>query len=102
MLEQSLADRAKGRADLLKNAAAMQLRVVGLEEELKQVCEAAAAEKKGLEDELAKEKRKTQEANVQFNATSIGKVEILHHLFSCVSEELTSGYILVCCRLPQA
>jgi hypothetical protein len=59
MLEQSLADCAKGRADLLKNAAAMQLRVVGLEEELKQVCEAAAAEKERLEDELAEEKRKT-------------------------------------------
>jgi hypothetical protein len=64
MLDQALADRAKGRANLLKNVAATHLRVVGLEEELKQVREAAAAENKKLEDELAEEKRKTQEANV--------------------------------------
>jgi hypothetical protein len=72
-----LADRAKGRIDLLKNAEATQWRVTELEQELKQVREAAAVEKKKLENELAEEKRKTQEANAQFNAVSIGKVETL-------------------------
>jgi hypothetical protein len=72
---------------------ATQLWVVHLEEELKQVREAAAADKNKLEDELAEEKCKTQEANAQFNAANIGKIEILHHLLSCVSDELTSGYI---------
>jgi hypothetical protein len=42
--------------------------VVELEHELKQVRETAAADKKKAEDELAEEKRKTQEANAQFNA----------------------------------
>jgi hypothetical protein len=32
--------------------------------------------KKKLEDELAEEKRKTHEANAQFNAANIGKVKI--------------------------
>jgi ribosomal protein L9 len=77
VLEQSLADRAKGRINLLKNAEAMQLRVAELEKELKQVRVAAAAEKKMLEDKPAEEKRKTQEANAQFNAVNIGKVETL-------------------------
>jgi hypothetical protein len=53
--------------------------VVELEQELKQVCKAAAVEKKRLEDKLAEEKHKTQEANAQFNTSSIGKVEMLHH-----------------------
>jgi hypothetical protein len=35
--------------------------------------ETAAGNKKKLEDELAEEKRKTQEANSQFNTTNIGK-----------------------------
>jgi hypothetical protein len=72
-----LANRAKGRIDLLKNAVATQLRVAELEQELKQFWEAAAVEKKKLEDELAEEKRRIREANVQFNALTIGKVEIL-------------------------
>jgi hypothetical protein len=63
VVEQSLADRAKGRADLLRNVVATQLRVVRLEQELKQVREAAVVEKKRLEDELAEEKHKTEEAN---------------------------------------
>jgi hypothetical protein len=63
-LYQELADRAKGRIDFLKNTAATQLRVTKLEQELKQVREAAAAKKKKLKNELAKEKCKTQEANV--------------------------------------
>jgi hypothetical protein len=33
-------------------------------------------DKKKLEDELAEEKRKTQEANAQFNAANIGNFEI--------------------------
>jgi hypothetical protein len=37
----------------------------------------AAAEKKRLENELSEEKRKTKEANAQFNALTIGKVEVL-------------------------
>jgi hypothetical protein len=40
---------------------ATQLRVVELEQELKQVHAASAADKKKLEDELAEEKRETQE-----------------------------------------
>jgi hypothetical protein len=47
----------------LRNVVATQLRVVRLEQELKQVREAAVVEKKRLEDELAEEKRKTEEAN---------------------------------------
>jgi hypothetical protein len=35
------------------------------------------AEKKNLEEELAEEKRKAKEANSQFNALTIGKVEVL-------------------------
>jgi hypothetical protein len=77
VLEQSLAEHAKGRVDLLKNAAATQLRVAELEQELKEVREAVVVEKKKLEDELAEERRKTKEANAQFNVVSIGKVEIL-------------------------
>jgi hypothetical protein len=33
-------------------------------------------EKKKLEDELTEEKRKTKESNPQFNALTIGKVEV--------------------------
>jgi hypothetical protein len=61
---------------MLKNAAATQLRVVELEREIKQVREVAATDKKKLEDELAEEKRKTQEANAQFNTASISKIKI--------------------------
>jgi hypothetical protein len=71
-----LADQAKNRAHLLKNVAAKDQRITELEKELKQVREAAAAEKKGLEDELAEEKRKAKEATAQFNALAIGKVEV--------------------------
>jgi hypothetical protein len=41
--------------------------IVDLERELKEVREAAAAEKKRLEDELSEEKRKAMEATTQFN-----------------------------------
>jgi hypothetical protein len=37
-----------------------------------------AVDKKKLEDELAEEKRKTQEANAQFNASNIGKTGTSH------------------------
>jgi uncharacterized protein YbaP (TraB family) len=90
-VKQSRADCAKGRADLLKNAAATQLRVVELEQELKQVREMAAIDKKKkkkLEDELAKEKRKTKEANAQFNTANISKIDFLtdfHTLLSCAT-----------------
>jgi hypothetical protein len=53
VLEQSLAECAKGRVDLLKNAAATQLRVAELEQTLKEVREATDAKKKKLKDELA-------------------------------------------------
>ena len=43
------------------------------EQELKQVREAAAADKRKLEDELKEEKRKNREANTLLNAVSIGK-----------------------------
>jgi hypothetical protein len=80
-LEQLLADR---RADLLKNVATTQLRVVELEQELKQVHEAVVTDNKKLEDELAEEKHKTQEANAQFNTASIGKIEDLLTIFCFV------------------
>jgi cell division septum initiation protein DivIVA len=70
---QSLVDRAKGRADLLKDAAAKEQRIVNLERELKEVREAATAEKRKLEDELAEEKRKAVEATTQFNTAATGK-----------------------------
>jgi regulator of sigma D len=76
VLWQSLADRAKSRADLLKNAVAKEQRIIDLEQELKQVREAAAAKKGRLEDELAEEKHKAKEATTQFNTLTIGKVEI--------------------------
>jgi vacuolar-type H+-ATPase subunit I/STV1 len=63
--------RAKGRADPLKDATEKERRIVDLERELKEVREAAAAEMKRLEDELAEEKRKATEATAQFNALSI-------------------------------
>jgi hypothetical protein len=65
VLWQSLAERAKGWANLLKNAIEKDQLIVDLERELKEVREAATAEKKKLEDELAEEKRKDMEATVQ-------------------------------------
>jgi hypothetical protein len=61
----------------LKDAAVTRLRVVELEQELREVREAAAMKKKKLEDKLAEEKHRTHEANVQFNALTISKVKIL-------------------------
>jgi hypothetical protein len=67
----------KSWVNLLKNAAATERRVTELEQELKQVREVAAMEKKKLEDELTEEKCKTKEDDAQFNALTIGKVLIL-------------------------
>jgi hypothetical protein len=69
-------ERAKGRTDLLKNATEKDQRIVDLERELKEACEAAAAEKKRLEDELAEEKLKAVEATAQFNTTTIGRLNL--------------------------
>jgi hypothetical protein len=60
---------------LLRNAAATQLQVAELEQELKKVRVAAAVDKKKLEDELAEEKHETQEAIAQLNVANIGKVK---------------------------
>jgi hypothetical protein len=57
---------------------ATRLWVAELEQELKEVREAMVVEKKKLEDKLAEEKRKTKEANAQFNDLTIGKVETLY------------------------
>jgi hypothetical protein len=70
---QSLAERAKGRADLLKDAAAKEQRFVDLKRELKEVREVAAAEKRKLEDELAEERRKAMEATEQFNTAATSR-----------------------------
>jgi histidinol-phosphate/aromatic aminotransferase/cobyric acid decarboxylase-like protein len=48
-------------------------RIVDLERELKEVRDAAAAEKKRLEDELAEEKSKVVEATTQFNTMATGR-----------------------------
>jgi hypothetical protein len=72
-LWQSLAERAKGRADLLKDATAKEQRFIDFERELKEVREAAASDKKKLEDELAEEKRKVVEATAQFNTATTGR-----------------------------
>jgi cell division septum initiation protein DivIVA len=73
VLWQLLVERAKGRADLVKDAAVKEQRVIDLERELKEVREAAAADKKKLEDELAEEKRKAMEATVKFNTAATGR-----------------------------
>jgi hypothetical protein len=96
-VKQSLADRAKGRADLLKNAATMQLQVVELEQELKQVREMVVADKKKIEDELVEERWKTQEVSSQFSAASIGKINFLRSFsssLSCAAEDSTSECFL--------
>jgi hypothetical protein len=60
--------------DLPKDAAAKEPRIVDLERELKEVCEAAVAKKKKLEDEHAEEKRKAVEATAQFNTMATGRL----------------------------
>jgi hypothetical protein len=98
-LWQSLAERAKGQVDLLKNATEKEQRIVDLERELKEVREVAAAEKKRLEDELAEEKCKAMEATAQFNTMATGRLSL------CVKdpfEKKVTNCVLtiVSCRLP--
>jgi hypothetical protein len=57
----------------LKNATEKEQRIVDLERELKEVREAATAEKKRLDNELAEEKHKTVEATAQFNTMATGR-----------------------------
>jgi uroporphyrinogen-III synthase len=95
--KQSLADRPKGRVDLLKDAAATELLVVELEEELMQVHETVATDNKRLENELVEERIKTREANSQFNAANIGKIDFLTSFsssLSCAAEDWTSKFCL--------
>jgi hypothetical protein len=68
-----LAERAQGRAVLLKHGAEKEQRIVDLERELKEVREVAAVDKKRLEDELVEERRKAVEATTQFNTAATGK-----------------------------
>jgi hypothetical protein len=68
-----LAERAKSRADQLRHAEENEQRITGLGRELREVREAAAADKKRLEDELAEERRKAMEATAQFNAAATGE-----------------------------
>jgi hypothetical protein len=80
----------------LKNTTEKEQRIIDLEQELKEVREAVAAEKNGLEDELTEEKRKAVEAIAQFNTVSIGRSSF--HV-----EGLSFGGMLtvVSCRVPQ-
>jgi predicted nucleic acid-binding Zn-ribbon protein len=73
VLWQLLAERARGRADLLKNVTEKEQRIVDLERELMDVREAVAAKKKKLENDLAEEKRKAVEATTQFNIAATGR-----------------------------
>jgi peptidoglycan hydrolase CwlO-like protein len=95
---QSLAEGAKTRVDLLKNTTAKEQGITNLEQELKQVHEVAAAEKKRLEDEFAEEKRKAKEATAQFNNVSIGGSNL--HVGSLVlaSKRLFCGMLIVTSR----
>jgi hypothetical protein len=77
VLWQSLAERAKGRADLLRDAAAKEQQIIDLERELKEVREAAAADKKKLKDELSEERCKVVEATAQFNTAATGRSSLL-------------------------
>jgi hypothetical protein len=69
----SRAGQKSGRPAEKRRSGPKEQQIIDLEQELKQVCEAAAADKKRLEDELADEKRKAMEANAQFNTLSIGR-----------------------------
>jgi hypothetical protein len=73
VLWQSLAERAKGRADLLNDATVKEQRIVDLERDLKEVREAAATKKKRPEDERAEEKRRAVEATAQLNTMATGR-----------------------------
>jgi hypothetical protein len=89
-LWQSLAEQAKSRVDLLKNTSEREQRIIDLEQELKQVREAAAAKKKRLKDELVEEKRKAIEATAQFNTVSTGRSNLR------VDDLVEEGLFVVC------
>jgi hypothetical protein len=84
-----LAERAKSREQ----------RITDLKQELKQVREAATAEKKRLEDELCEEKCKATEATAQFNTLSIGRSNLCVDDFIGVS--LDDILTVASHRLPQ-
>jgi hypothetical protein len=67
-----LAERAKGRADLLKNVTEKDQRTFYLERELKEIREAAAAEKMRIV-----EKCKVVEATAQFNTMATGRSNLI-------------------------
>jgi undecaprenyl pyrophosphate synthase len=58
----------------MKHAEEKEQRIVDLERELKEVREAAVADKKRLEDELTEEMRKAVEATTQFNTAANGRL----------------------------
>jgi hypothetical protein len=62
----------------LRHAAEKEQWIVDLEQELKEVREAAAADKKRLEDELAEERREAVEATAQFNTAATGRLDPYH------------------------
>jgi trans-2-enoyl-CoA reductase len=102
VLWQSLAERAKSRVDLLKNAAMKEQRITDLDQELKQVREAAPVKKKRLEDELVEEKRKAKEATMQFNTVSIGRSNLhFGNLVPATRKSFCGTLIVMSRRLPQ-
>jgi hypothetical protein len=62
---------------MLKHAAEKEQRIVDHEQELKEVREAATADKKRLEDELAEERCKAVEPTTQFNTAATGRSSLL-------------------------
>jgi hypothetical protein len=75
-------------------------RITDLEQELKHVREAAAAEKKRLEDELAEEKWKAMDATTQFNIVSTGRSNL--RVDDVVEEDLFCDMVIVIPRrVPQ-
>jgi histidinol-phosphate/aromatic aminotransferase/cobyric acid decarboxylase-like protein len=62
---------------MLKHAAEKEQRIVDHEQELKEVREAATADKKRLEDELAEERCKAVEPTAQFNTAATGRSSLL-------------------------
>jgi hypothetical protein len=84
----------------LKNTVEKEQRIIDLDQELKEVREAAAAEKKRLDDERVEEKRKVVEDTTQFNTASIGRSSVrVDNLVEGVS---SSGMLtIVSCRVPQ-
>jgi hypothetical protein len=77
---------------------AKEQRIIDLEQELKQVREAAAAEKKRLEDELAEEKRKAKEAIAQFNTVSISRSNLRVGSLVLTAKRSFCGMLIVMSR----